>query len=769
MGADAKPPVHSSRNTVYRHPQPHVLPHPFRPSYPQQPRVYTSGNQTTSIPVSSSQYHHYRYTYPRHHLQHEPDACYSGQQDIPPSGYVPMLINEDKPLLHPPLPFGEGGGAGGRTPKFPAEQLQPQHYQHQHSGNDDQNQPPQQTVRVLEAGEETETKASEVEWQDWDDTHPLEMLMLNEPATASASSSISFNSTYSFQTLASLGLSHLSTDATQDDEDGRVNRFNWGWSAIEPVIEERMEQKRKRVVEKQRIFFRPDVPVSNSFCDEHPQDNDDRKEDSEDRKSKRRERRSIGIWNDDAHLHLFNGVLRYLDMYREHMWAVHPLHPAAMDEINVRYIFSTTEGAEDTSALALCVNLVIAIGAALQGDLPNMTQFYRRARALLEYTFDLTDYNVALALSCMSHHTLFWEMDPVRSSYYNTLAMNICRRLKAFHSDAYQRCLCVNGLSSYTSEAEPEIAQKLVELKDEIERTKRYPYYQDNLLCSDMDLISFASLTTTSSSSSSSSSTSCSASQRETHSLQKRYKNQPRLFRHMRLMTSATGVMTSVVFGISLHRAHKKTLKKNRLQQCHQHAYKHDNEHKTAVDFVFLIHALDTLERELRSLRDSNELPPTAFVNMITFICALRARCYWCMGQRTTALAWAERYLAEATNDPYFGFILAGIMLMLDLIFTIFLKSGRLDLLESLLRVTEKNARVCPAVGGLREQYRQLAAAKQNEKKKEEEDEEEGDDFVEAFLVGNSPDSGGEFHHGSFSQMLDNMLSSTQLGLPSPH
>lgn len=111
----------------------------------------------------------------------------------------------------------------------------------------------------------------------------------------------------------------------------------------------------------------------------------------------------------------------------------------------------------------------------LDGDFDAHWQHWALTKQHLEYVFDCTDYSVALVMSAMSHHVLFWESDIFRSAYYETLALNILKILGAYHSDAYHRCLCMHSLA-FSMEKNPD-PNKMVNLKKELIRAKEYPYY----------------------------------------------------------------------------------------------------------------------------------------------------------------------------------------------------------------------------------------------------------------------------------------------------
>lgn len=69
-----------------------------------------------------------------------------------------------------------------------------------------------------------------------------------------------------------------------------------------------------------------------------------------------------GIEKEDRHLSFVSPHIELVSAYKEYMWLYFPVHPAALDESNLRYFLSTREGSEDISALSLNISLAICMG-----------------------------------------------------------------------------------------------------------------------------------------------------------------------------------------------------------------------------------------------------------------------------------------------------------------------------------------------------------------------------------------------------------------------
>ncbi len=65
----------------------------------------------------------------------------------------------------------------------------------------------------------------------------------------------------------------------------------------------------------------------------------------------------------DVSLAISKDFWNYLRMYKSCLFQLVPVHPAAMYEPNIRYVLTTTDGAEAKSSMSLSVNVVMALGA----------------------------------------------------------------------------------------------------------------------------------------------------------------------------------------------------------------------------------------------------------------------------------------------------------------------------------------------------------------------------------------------------------------------
>lgn len=128
-------------------------------------------------------------------------------------------------------------------------------------------------------------------------------------------------------------------------------------------------------------------------------------------------------------------------------------------------------------------------------------------------------------------------------------------------------------MHSLTFRHGPSDLAKMVKLKQELRRAKQMPYYP--LTQSANSVVSYS------------------------------------MFRHLRFVTGATGIMTSVVAGIKLFKAASPSQSAVTSEQ--------------QIVFHKLIQALDDLEHEIRSLHGPDAPGPSTSLTMLSFITALRA------------------------------------------------------------------------------------------------------------------------------------------------
>jgi hypothetical protein len=168
-----------------------------------------------------------------------------------------------------------------------------------------------------------------------------------------------------------------------------------------------------------------------------------------------------------GHHHVMALAAHFMRHYRHAYFIQCPMHPAALEENNVRYILCTREGAEERSALSLNVYFALSLGttthhpprtwtsltlrllvsssgAMISGHIAHARDLFQTAKEHLSDVFDMTDYSVAQALVPMGFLERFYAQDEAEgwrvTIYYLTLANQICRRLGALASDIYSRC-----------------------------------------------------------------------------------------------------------------------------------------------------------------------------------------------------------------------------------------------------------------------------------------------------------------------------------------
>lgn len=145
-----------------------------------------------------------------------------------------------------------------------------------------------------------------------------------------------------------------------------------------------------------------------------------------------------------GHHHVMALAAHFMHHYRRAYFIQCPMHPAALEENNIRYILCTREGTEERSALSLNVYFALSLGAMISGHIAHARDLFQTAKEHLSDVFDMTDYSVAQALVPMGFSERFYAHDEAEgwpvTIYYLTLANQICRRLGALASDIYSRC-----------------------------------------------------------------------------------------------------------------------------------------------------------------------------------------------------------------------------------------------------------------------------------------------------------------------------------------
>lgn len=133
------------------------------------------------------------------------------------------------------------------------------------------------------------------------------------------------------------------------------------------------------------------------------------------------------------------------------------------------------------------------------------------------------------------------------------------------------------------------------------------------------------------------------------------------------------------------------------------------------VLFPHLIMALNRLEVEITQLMrddvDEDSFAPTVLMNPVMFITALRAECYWCLGERMMAISWAREFYLKAQSS-FFRSIWAGVLVMYKFLLQICYESEEYLLLEQFLDLMEHHAVMCTTVRHLKDNYVHLLGEK---------------------------------------------------------
>ncbi len=82
-----------------------------------------------------------------------------------------------------------------------------------------------------------------------------------------------------------------------------------------------------------------------------------------------------------------------------------------------------------------------------------------------------------------------------------------------------------------------------------------------------------------------------------------------------------------------------------------------------------------------------------------------------CLGDVKSGLQWAMHFLSESRKHN-FRFVIAGVVLMFELIMGIFLRANQLNCLAQQLEVAANGTVICPALNQVREKYKKLLAEK---------------------------------------------------------
>lgn len=460
------------------------------------------------------------------------------------------------------------------------------------------------------------------------------------------------------------------------------------------------------------------------------------------------EERKPGLWNADTHLHLMKLCETYRDCYTQNLWLLNPLHPAALEDDNIRYIMCTDEGAEERSPLSLSIYWILYSGALMAGHVERAVEFYSKAREHLGHVFDQTDSSISLVLLPMAYHSRFWadtEEDGLsKCAYYLTLAMEICKRIGCLGSSVYISCLqmyawfCMTDNTSLSYENVFPIYEKLQEVK----KGSYYPTMPMSLQTAAIprnartsvhipishlqmvekmfgvvgnimkgififkSTVQPANYRTASSSRpqeqysrqsssfSSSSSTSSSHKRKQPEEPSRERPSSSPAVQHARQRRRSDPTETRLTGDDG--RQHQQQHHDRQQQQQHHYEYEYDqrdfvaaypNMFRANTTLQPLLLPLETMEQDLELLMKSdNPLPLNIYMMFKLWILGERAECFWCMGQPREALQMALHFL-EVSKRSTKNFIshYVSIQPILEMVLNIFLAMFRFEEFRELL------------------------------------------------------------------------------------
>ncbi|KAL6080124.1 hypothetical protein QOT17_000504 [Balamuthia mandrillaris] len=475
-----------------------------------------------------------------------------------------------------------------------------------------------------------------------------------------------------------------------------------------------------------------------------------------------------GIWNEDSHLHVISISLHSLDLYKRCIFVFRPLHPASFDERNVRYLLTTDDGASERSALALSTYMCLASGSMLQGFMDLSAQFFERAKTILHELTEtqdahLLDYSIALSLVAMSFHATYVLLDNNLSALYISMAMNICYAIGALNSDAFNRCLYTmashpamtywdikhlqkqlkrakklpyyhivqisksSTASPISSSSSPPSSppssplpsssptQKMQEEWNKLATSRRHkrrshePSTRRNSSSKSSPRRSRASSMTVSPSSSP-----CSSLQGTEAGDRAVIESLPVCLDNLHFLSLLAALVANISAGLTMYKAHKLGIRDNIVPITTGSPQQHDQQpsqggttEQQGEEIYRFLSALDTMAEELERHAANPQLQAIPFTMDLfaeLYIYALRADCYWCLGDKAEALKWALRFLS-ATLHPNFAYIIANVSSSCVIVMNILLQLGRVDLLATQIEALSPLARVMPVIKSVQKRF----------------------------------------------------------------
>eukprot|EP01087_Luapelamoeba_hula_P014982 TRINITY_DN4442_c0_g1_i4.p1 TRINITY_DN4442_c0_g1~~TRINITY_DN4442_c0_g1_i4.p1 ORF type:complete len:1372 (-),score=229.09 TRINITY_DN4442_c0_g1_i4:2815-6930(-) len=341
-------------------------------------------------------------------------------------------------------------------------------------------------------------------------------------------------------------------------------------------------------------------------------------------------------------LNFIRECLDLVDLYREYVGTVAPLHPSILDENNVRYVVATSTGAAERSALTCGVYLAMAYGAWHAGNEKLSTECHSRGHAiqaqLIADNIGLTDYSMAMNLAGYGRYALFFQMDDAKGWNFYQLAMNVCRNISALNSDIYCRSLYIMNCHERATFEDLEMFQK------ETSRVRNLPYYL------------FPSIPVT-----------CKQG-----------------YPWMRSTRAAT--LQKDIYWVAAN-----LLGAYRLCRMATPMARHTSEFSPQDGMLGVLRLLEKCKTDITQAfddakRQNDPLPPITIVSFIVFYLAMKADIYHQIQMDAPALQWAMEfvhYLKEQAT--YSGYYLTINPIFIDSVLQIFWDLRKLDLLKSFL------------------------------------------------------------------------------------
>lgn len=139
-----------------------------------------------------------------------------------------------------------------------------------------------------------------------------------------------------------------------------------------------------------------------------------------------------------------------------------------------------------------------------------------------------------------------------------------------------------------------------------------------------------------------------------------------------------------------------------------------------------------------------------------------------CLGDDQTGLMWAGRFLQDS-RKPHFRFVVAGVVLMLDLIMGIFLRAKQFSLLTAQMEAVEANCVSCPTLNVVLNKYRQQLSDETSQKQVNFESSPSSSSAPAPHLCPEGPDRARHLADRQFTQSHQGQIKELSQFSPTPH